>query len=43
MKIHDLTFPSRERVASTFYEDLRGLVFTILDEEKELKSHYSTP
>ena len=32
-KIHDLTFLSRERVASTFYEDLRGLVFTILDEE----------
>ena len=32
-KIHDLTFLSRERIASTFYEDLRGLVFTILDEE----------
>ena len=32
-KIHDLTFLSRERVTSTFYEDLRGLVFTILDEE----------
>ena len=32
-KIHDLTFLSRERVASTFYEDLRGLVFTILDQE----------
>ena len=32
-KIYDLTFLSRERVASTFYEDLRGLVFTILDEE----------
>ena len=32
-KIHDLTFLSRERVVSTFYEDLRGLVFTILDED----------
>ena len=32
-KIHDLTFLSRERVASTFYEDLRSLVFTILDED----------
>ena len=32
-KIHDLTFLNRERGASTFYEDLRGLVFTILDEE----------
>ncbi len=32
-KIHDLTFLSRQKVASTFYEDLRGLVFTFLDEE----------
>ena len=32
-KIHDLTFLSRERVSSTFYEDLRGLLFTMLDEE----------
>ncbi|MCY4458819.1 MAG: DUF1828 domain-containing protein [Albidovulum sp.] len=32
-KIHDLTFLSRERVASMFYEDLRELVFTILDED----------
>ena len=32
-KIHDLTFLSRERVSSTFYEDLRGLVFRILDDE----------
>ena len=32
-KIHDLTFLSRERVASTFYEDLRGLIFAILDED----------
>ena len=31
-KIHDLTFPSGERASSTFYENLRGLVFTILDE-----------
>ena len=32
-KIHDLTFLSRDRVASTFYEDLRGLLFTMLDED----------
>ena len=32
-KIHDLTFLSRERVSSTFYEDLRCILFTILDEE----------
>ena len=32
-KIYDLTFMSRERASSTFYEDLRGLIATILDEE----------
>ncbi len=32
-KIHDLTFLSRGRIAPTFYEDLRELVFTILGEE----------
>ena len=32
-KIHDLTFLSRDRVASTFYDDLRGLLFTMLDED----------
>ena len=32
-KIHDLTFLSRQWVASTFYEDLRELVQTILDEQ----------
>ena len=32
-KIHDLTFPSRDRVASTFYDDLRGLLFTMLDKD----------
>lgn len=32
-KIHDLTFVDCERAPSTFYEDLRGLVFTILDDE----------
>ena len=26
-KIHDLTFLSRDRVASTFYDDLRGLLW----------------
>ena len=33
-KIHDLTFLSRDRVSSTFYEDLKGLLFTMLDEER---------
>ena len=33
-KIHDLTFLSRERVASTFYEDLKALLLEIIDEEK---------
>ena len=32
-RIHGLTFPGCERAPSTFYEDLRGLLFTILDEE----------
>ena len=32
-KIHDLIFLSRGRVASTFYDDLRGLLFTMLDED----------
>ena len=32
-KIHDLTFVGCERAPSTFYEDLRRLVFAILDEE----------
>ena len=32
-KFHDLTFLSRERVSFTFYEDLRCLLFTMLDEE----------
>lgn len=32
-KIHDLTFLSRDRTASTFYEDLKALLFTIVDEE----------
>ena len=41
-KIHDLTFLSRERVTSTFYEDLRRLVFTILDEEV-VESDYIPP
>ena len=31
-RIDDLTFPSRDRVSSTFYEDLRSLLFTMLDE-----------
>ena len=32
-RIQRLTFLSRERVASKSYEDLRGVVFTMLDEE----------
>ena len=32
-RIHDLTLASRVRGSSTFYEDLRGLLFTVLDEE----------
>ena len=33
-KIYDLTFLSRERVASTFYEDLKAVLFAMVDEEK---------
>ena len=33
-KIYDLTFLSRERVASTFYEDLKSLLFAMVDEQK---------
>ena len=33
-KIYDLTLLSRERVASTFYEDLKTLLFAIMDEGK---------
>ena len=32
-KIHDLTFLCREWVSSTFYDDLRCLLFTMLDED----------
>ena len=32
-RIHNLAFPSRDRVTSTFYEDLRSLILTIVDEE----------
>ena len=32
-KIHDLIFLSRERVTSTFYEDLKVLLFGMIDEE----------
>ena len=31
-KIYDLTFLSRQRTASTFYDDLKSLLFTVLDE-----------
>ena len=33
-KIYDLTFLSRERVASTFYSDLKTLLVTIVSEDK---------
>jgi len=33
-KIYDLTFLSRHRTASTFYEDLKEMLFTILDRDK---------
>ncbi len=33
-KIHDLTFLSRERAASTFYEDLDSLLFGLMGEER---------
>jgi len=38
-KIYDLTFLSRERVASTFYEDLKVLLFGIIDEERVEPDH----
>lgn len=41
-KIYDLTFLSRERVASTFYEDLKALLLTMVDEEK-IKTDYILP
>ena len=31
-KIYDLTFLSRDRIATTFYEDLKSLLFGIVDE-----------
>lgn len=33
-KMYDLTLLSRARVASTFYEDLKALLLTMVDEEK---------
>ena len=41
-RVHDLTFPSRDRVSSTFYEDLRGLLFTMLDED-DVDTDYIPP
>ena len=41
-RIHDLTFPSRNPVSSAFYEDLRGLLFTMLDEET-VNTDYISP
>ena len=38
-KIHDLSFLSRESVASTFYKDLRSLLFTIVDKESVAKDY----
>ena len=33
-KIYDLTFLSRDRVVSTFYDDLKSMLFTMVDEDK---------
>ena len=33
-KIYDLTFLSRDRIATTFYEDLKSLLFGIVGEER---------
>lgn len=41
-RIYDLTLLSRERVTSTFYEDLKTLQFTIVDEEK-IQTDYTSP
>ena len=41
-KIYDLTFLSRERVSSTFYEDLKSILYTMLDEETVV-ANYVTP
>lgn len=41
-KIYDLTFLSRERVASTFYEDLKTLLFGIMDEDRVETDHIPT-
>ena len=38
-KIYDLTFLSRERTASSFYEDLKTLLLSIIGEEK-IKADY---
>ena len=40
--IHDPPFPSRDRMASTFYEDLRCLLFTMLDED-DVDTDYIPP
>lgn len=32
-KIYDLTFLSRDRVVSTFYDDLKDMLFTMVDED----------
>ena len=39
-QIHDLTFLSRARVASTFYEDLKASLTTIVDEEKITQNYF---
>ena len=38
-KIYDLTFLSRARAASTFYDDLRDLLYAIVDEERIEADH----
>ncbi len=41
-KIYDLTFLSREQVTSTFYEDLKNVMFTLLNEES-IDRNYVSP
>ena len=41
-RIHDLTLASRVRGSSTFHEDLRGLLFTILEED-DVDTDYIPP
>ena len=41
-KIHDLTFLSRDRVASSFYEDLQSVLYTMVADDK-VEADYVPP